>query len=215
MHGLFVVVEGPDGAGKTTLAQGLARRARSAGLEVLEVREPGGTETAEAARALVWDPARDWTAVGELFLVLAARAELVEKVLRPQLARGSVIIGDRFDLSTEAYQVAGRGLLSSDVLAANRLATGGLRPDLTFVLDVPPAVGRERQLAQGKRPDRMELEDSALHERVARFYLDAGGSDVVHLDATQPPGAVEEAAWGKLRARLRGTEEGAMGSTDS
>jgi dTMP kinase len=204
--GLFVVVEGAEGAGKTTLVERLAKRLREAGLEVLEVREPGGTPAAEAARALVLDPEQRWGPAGELFLILAARAELVEQVIVPRLADGrAVVISDRFDLSTEAYQIVGRGLPRDEVLAANRLATGGLRPDVTLVLDVPPEVGRRRQAAQGKAPDRMEQEDPELHERVAQAFREAAGPGVVHLDATAPPEELERAAWEVLQARLDGT----------
>jgi len=207
VSGLFVAVEGPEGAGKTTLVQRLADRLRAAGREVVEVREPGGTPTAEAARGLVLDPDKDWTAPAELFLYLAARSELVERILRPTLERGeAVVLSDRYDLSTEAYQIAGRGLPREDVLAANRLATGGLRPDLTFVLDVPPETGRQRQRAAGKTPDRMEQAAAAMHERVARAFREARGPGVVHLDGTRSAEELETDAWQLLEARLDGTD---------
>ena len=132
------------------------------------LREPGGTPTSEAARALVLDASLDWESSAELFLMLTARAELVAKALEPALEAGVVVLCDRYDLSTEAYQIAGRGLPAEAVLAANRLATRGLRPDLTVVLDLPPDEGKRRQLEQGKVPDRMEQADSAMHERVAQ-----------------------------------------------
>jgi dTMP kinase len=206
MPGVFLVVEGPEGAGKTTLVQHLVPRIRERGYDVLAVREPGGTDTAEAARDLVLDPRMEWTPVAELFLILVARAELVERVIRPRLTDPQVvIISDRFDLSTEAYQIAGRGLPRDAVLAANRLATDGVRPDLTLVLDIPSAVGRERQVLEGKAPDRMEQEDLVWHERVAGAFRDASGPGIVHLDARMPAAELAEAAWRHVERLLDGT----------
>jgi dTMP kinase len=153
------------------------------------------------------DPDLSWTDRAELFLVLAARAELVERVIRPALERDGnvVVISDRFDLSTEAYQVVGRGLDRDAVSAANRLATGGLKPDLTLVLDVPVETGKRRQTEQGKEPDRMEQADAGLHDKVAAAFRAARGPGVVHLDATRPADEVEAAAWDIVSARLDGT----------
>jgi dTMP kinase len=200
--GVFVVIEGPDGAGKTTLTGRLAERFRAAGHTPVMVREPGGTPVAEAARAVFLDPSLKTSAVAELFLVLAARADLVQTVIRPALSEGRVVICERFDLSTEAYQIAGRGLDREAVLAANRLATGGLRPNLLLVLDLPAKLGLERQRAGGKAPDRIELADADLHQRVAEVFLRAAGDEVVHLDATGPADDLERAAWEVVRARL-------------
>lgn len=205
MAGLFIALEGPEGAGKTTLLRRLAHRIREHGIETVEVREPGGTPLAEAARTLVLDPAVGAPPAAELFLLLAARADLVERVIRPALARGATVLSDRYDLSTMAYQVEGRGLPREAVIAANRLATGGLTPDVMLVLDVPAEVGRARQAAAGKTPDRMEREDEALHERVVRAFGRARGPGVIHVDATQPPEAVEAAVWKVVAGRVRET----------
>ena len=202
MAGLFVSIEGPDGAGKTTLARALARRLAVAGFDPLEVREPGGTPVAEAARHAFLDPGMDAGPAAELFLLLAARADLVAKRLRPALAAGRVVVSDRFDLSTEAYQIAGRGLDDTVVRAANRLATGGLVPDLILVLDLPPALGRARQSASGKVSDRLERADAGVHERAAAFFRGVQGPNVVHLDAGRGAGEVEAAAWSILAPRL-------------
>lgn len=200
--GRFVVVEGPDGAGKSTLVRALAARLRTAGHEVVEVREPGGTPAAEAIRALVLDPAHAVPPAAELFLMLAARADLVARIIRPALARGAVVLSDRFDLSTLAYQVAGRGLDEPAVRRANALATGGLAPDLTLVLDVPGDVAAARQAAAGKDADRMEQGDAAMRARVAARFAAAGGPGVVHVDGAQRPDAVLAAGWRALHGIL-------------
>ncbi|UCG88834.1 MAG: dTMP kinase [Gemmatimonadota bacterium] len=205
MSGTFIVVEGFDGVGKSTLARGLAERIRAAGFEVLEVREPGGTPLAEAARAAVLDPRLDATAEAELFLILAARADLVRRVIVPALEDGVVVISDRFDLSTTAYQVAGRLLPREAVTSANRLATGGLLPDVLLVLDAPLELAIERRAAEETAPDRIEQMDDQVRERIARAFREASGDGVVHLDATGSPAEVEAAAWDVVHSRLSGT----------
>ncbi len=200
--GIFVVVDGPDGAGKSTLVARLADRLRGDGVDFIQVREPGGTKAAELARQGAFDPALDASAVAELFFVLAARADLVAKVIRPALQSGKLVLSDRYVLSTEAYQIAGRGLPAKQVLVANGLATGGLAPDLTLILDVPTDVGRARQAAQGKELDRMEREAVELHERVRGVFGGAGGGGVAHVDASGSPESVEEEAWGVLVERF-------------
>ncbi|HWP38017.1 MAG TPA: dTMP kinase [Gemmatimonadales bacterium] len=202
MRGAFIVIEGPEGAGKTTLAQALARRLRAAGMEVQEVREPGGTPLAEAARRAALDPALAASPVAELFLMLAARADHVSKVIEPALAQGKIVLSDRFELSTEAYQIAGRRLPRTAVLEANRVATGGLTPDLTLVVDVPVDVGLARQQMAGKAADRIERDGRELHERVADAFRAASGPSVVHLDGTRRPEDVERAAWDVVRTRF-------------
>ena len=200
MSGTFVVVEGPEGAGKSTLVRSLGARALAEGMPVLLVREPGGTPVAEAARKVALRSRHELSAAAELFLILAARADLVAQVIRPALDAGQVVLADRFDLSTRAYQVAGRGLPPLDVDAALRLATGGLVPDLTLVLDIPVEIGRERQRKARKVQDRFEREDDAFHARVLAAYRNATGPGVVHLDATPSKKTVLDAAWRELQA---------------
>lgn len=212
MPGFFLVVEGPDGAGKSSLVKRLAARLREAGLTVLEVREPGGTPLAERARRVVLDTALEASPLAELFLMLAARADLVAKVIRPALATGgSVVLSDRFELSTEAYQIAGRGLPREAVLAANQLATGGLKPDLTLVLDLPAEVGLERAAGSRRGRDRIEGEDLALHRRVAAVFAAARGPGIVHLDASRPADEVAASAWTTVSDVVRKLIPGSRG----
>ena len=193
--GLFVVVEGPEGSGKSTLVRALAARMRSAGSDPVVVREPGGTSVAEAVRQALLESDHAVTPVAELFLFLAARADLTARVLRPALEAGRVVLADRFTLSTEVYQVVGRGLDAGLVAAGNEAATGGLSPDLTLVLDLPPGLGRERQEAAGKAPDRLERESAGFHERICQAYAARTGAGLRHLDGTWPSERLLDAAW--------------------
>lgn len=213
--GIFVVVDGPDGAGKSTLVARLAHRLRGDGVDLVQVREPGGTKAAELARQGAFDPVMDASAIAELFFVLAARADLVTKVIRPALQGGKLVLSDRFALSTEAYQIAGRGLPADAVRVANGLATGGLVPDLMLILDVPTDVGRRRQAAQGKELDRMEREAAELHERVRGVFRGASGDSVAHIDASGSPESVEERAWAVLQDRFRELLPKLAGTADS
>jgi dTMP kinase len=199
VSGAFVVAEGPDGAGKSSLVRALGARLLADGMQVLQVREPGGTPVAEAARKVALRSRHEISPAAELFLILAARADLVARVIRPALEAGQIVLADRFDLSTRAYQVAGRGLLEDDVDAALRLATGGLVPDLTLVLDIPVEIGRERQRRARKVQDRFEREDDAFHERVRGAYRAAAGPGVVHFDGTSPKPTLLEAVWREIQ----------------
>lgn len=200
-RGWFVALEGVEGAGKTTQAARLAARLRAAGREVTEVREPGGTPLAEEARQMVLH-GRDMPPAAELFLYLVARADLVAHVIEPALAAGRVVIADRYELSTRAYQSAGRGLDATQVRAAIALAVRGVMPDLYVVLDVSPGMGRARQDAQGKSPDRLERADPAFHDRVADAFRSANGPGVVHVPADANPDAVHDAVWHIVQKRL-------------
>ncbi len=197
--GLFIVVEGPEGSGKSTLVRALAAQMTAAGQEPVVVREPGGTSLAESVRQALLEADHQVAPVAELFLFLAARADLTSQVLRPALASGRVVLADRFTLSTEVYQVVGRGLDEALVAAGNSAATGGLRPDLTLVLDLPPGVGRGRQEAAGKALDRLDREAGDFHDRICRAYVAVTGPGIVHLDGTGSPGQLLEAAWAAVR----------------
>jgi dTMP kinase len=199
-RGFFIVLEGPEGSGKSTLVGPLAERMRAGGADPIVVREPGGTRAAEIARQALLDPEHPVGPVAELFLYLAARADLVQTVIRPALAAGRVVISDRFALSTEAYQMAGRGLDPAMVRAANHAATHGLRADLTLILDLPPELGQARQIAAGKRQDRLDRESADFHRRVVDYYLAVNGDGVRHLDGRLPPDRLLQAAWVEVRA---------------
>ena len=212
-RGLFVALEGIEGAGKTSQAARLADRLRARGEEPVMVREPGGTAFAEECRRLVLHAPYALTAAEEVFLFQAARADLVERVIRPALEAGRVVIADRFELSTRCYQGAGRGLDLAQVRAAIALATGGLEPDLYVVLDLPVGAGRARQAAQGKAPDKIEREDAGFHRRVAEAFRNAAAPNILHLAADRPADAVHEALWDALTGRFPQTFSRAAGTT--
>ncbi len=199
-RGGFLVVEGPEGAGKSTLVRGLAERFRAAGADPLLVREPGGTPLAEQVRSLLLDPASAIEPVSELYLFLAARGDLVAKVIGPALAAGRMVLADRFELSTEAYQCGGRGVPRELFQRANTAATGGLRPDLTLVLDLPAELGLARIRQAGQRLDRIEQAGTEFHERVGVVFRAATGPGVVHLDAQAPPERLLRQGWEAVEA---------------
>jgi dTMP kinase len=210
-RGFFIVLEGPEGSGKSTLVGPLAERMRAAGADPVVVREPGGTRAAEIARQALLDPEHPLGPVAELFLYLAARADLVQTVIRPALAAGRVVLSDRFALSTEAYQMVGRGLDPTMVRAANHAATHGLKADLTLILDLPPELGQARQIAAGKRQDRLDRESADFHRRVVEYYLAVKGDGVRHLDGRLPPDQLLQASWSEVRAAAPDTFPAAVG----
>ena len=173
--GLLIVFEGFEGAGKTTQLRLLTERLRAEGLEVLSLREPGGTHLGDSIRGILLDPAQKISPATEALLFMASRAELVPQQIDPALARGVVVLMDRFFLSTYAYQIYGRGLPEAEIRSANALAVGGLVPDLTIVLEISATEGMHRASARGAH-DRMEQSGKEFHDRVERaFALFAGG----------------------------------------
>ena len=167
MRGIFITLEGADGCGKSTQAALLADRAEAAGREVVRLREPGGTAISEKIRALVLDPANgEMCPECELLLFEAARAQLVRQVIEPALARGAVVVCDRFYDSTVAYQGCGRGLDGAFIDAANRFACDGVVPDATVLLVAPASAVRSR-MGRREGADRLELAGDAFHSRVA------------------------------------------------
>lgn len=168
---MFLSFEGGEGAGKSTQIQALSAWLQAEGKPVLVTRQPGGTNYGQRIRHLILDhhPSEVLSPRAELFLYLADRAHHVDTVIRPALAAGQIVLCDRYADSTLAYQGYGRGLDLKELTTLNHLATGGLQPDLTFWLDLDPALGQERI---GERPgkDRLESEALAFHQQVRQGY---------------------------------------------
>jgi len=202
-RGVFVVFEGIEGAGKSTQVRMLSEWLAARGVPHRLVREPGGTPVGEEIRRLMLD-SQDLPARAELFLALAARAIHVDEVLAPALAAGEVVVADRYELSTLAYQGYGRGLPLDEVRRLNRLATGGLSPDVTVLLEVPVAVGEARRRAEGRGADRIEGAGHAFHVRVAEAYalLAETEPSVERVDATADPEHVHAEVLRRLNARF-------------
>ncbi|NHC16027.1 dTMP kinase, partial [Motilibacter deserti] len=204
-HGFFLVLEGGEGAGKSTQATALAAWLRERGHEVVLTREPGGTEIGTRLRALLLDPTTGpLSSRAEALLYAADRAQHVERVVRPALARSAVVISDRYVDSSIAYQGAGRELPDGDVARLSAWATGGLVPDLTVLLDLPAEVGAQRRAARDEgRADRLEAEPVEFHDRVRRRFKElasAAPGRYLVLDASQGPTEVTTV----IQQRLRG-----------
>jgi dTMP kinase len=167
---MLIVLEGPEAVGKSTQLRRLLEWLKGAGVDVVSLREPGGTPLGDEMRRLVLDT--DWIlgARTEALLFMASRAELVEQVVRPALAAKKVVILDRFFLSTYAYQIFGRGLPADEVRDANRFATGGLVPDITLLLRMPLAESLKRLDRRHSWHDRIEKASRDFHERVAGAF---------------------------------------------
>lgn len=193
---VFISFEGIDGSGKSTQARRLASTLRSQGHTVVEVREPGGTFLAESVRTLLLDPASEITPRSELLLFSAARADLVDRVIRPALDRGDVVIADRFFDSTTAYQGVGRGIAEPAWLDRfHAFVTGGLAPERTYLLALAPEAAEARSGARGGS-DRMEASGRAFYVRVSEGYgalAAANPNRFCVMDAMQPPDVVSQA----------------------
>jgi dTMP kinase len=207
LRGRLITIEGVDGAGKTTLATGLAKALSLVGIGVRSLREPGGVATAEAVRSLVKDPALTVSPRAEALLYAAARAQLVEEALRPALERGEWVLLDRFVDSSLAYQGAGRRLGIDAVRELNLFATGGLAPDRTLLLTLDPERARARASARSEAPDRLEREGDEFFERVRDAYLELAAAEpdrIRVLDASLAPGEVVAQALAALSDLIPG-----------
>ncbi|MCW2905744.1 MAG: thymidylate kinase [Actinomycetia bacterium] len=202
-HGVFIALEGGEGAGKTTQARLLAIWLRDQGYDVVTTREPGATKIGMRLRAVLLDTAhRGLSARAETLLYAADRAEHVSSVILPALERGAVVVTDRYVDSSLAYQGAGRNQPTAEVAKLNEWATGGLVPELTVLLDMPPANGLGRR---ARSADRLEAEPLDFHERVRRGFLSLASAEperYLVLDASQPPEDVSRAIQERVRDML-------------
>src|SRR5215211_3446952 len=174
--GRLIVLEGSEGAGKTTQLRLLAEKLSASGVDVLPLREPGGTALGDAIRRLLLDPAQHITPRAEALLFMASRAQLVKDKIDPAVARGVVVLMDRFFLSTYAYQIDGRELPEAEIRQSNALATGGRIPDLTIVLSITAGEGMDRAVARGEQ-DRIEQLGDDFHHRVENAFSRFASSD--------------------------------------
>jgi dTMP kinase len=210
-RGRFITFEGGEGCGKSTQVVRLAAALEERGLKVLLTREPGGTRLSELIRTLLKDEAEDPPVDrAELLLFLAARAQLVHNVIAPALEAGTWVISDRFSDSTVAYQGYGRGLPVDFVRRANDFACEGLRPDLTFLLDLDPETAerrmRGREAATNTSADRIERAGSGFHARLRKGFLELAAADAPRfsvVDASKSPDEVAGVVLGECLARLK------------
>ena len=206
-RGLFITFEGGEGAGKSTQVRLLAERLRQAGREVVETREPGGSPGAEALRELVVTGARDrWSPLAELLIMNAARADHLERTVRPALARGAVVVSDRFADSTRAYQGAGGGVEPGVLASVERAVVAETPPDLTLILDLPVEAGLARAAARGGE-DRFELKGAAFHQRLREAFLAIACAEpgrCAVLDGALPISDLQAAVWSAVAPRLEG-----------
>lgn len=199
MRGVFITLEGADGCGKSTQASLIADALEASGREVVRLREPGGTPISEKVRALLLDPANDeMVPECELMLYEASRAQLTRQVIEPALARGAVVLCDRYYDSTYAYQAGGRALADALVRRANLLGSCGVVPDRTLVFDLEPAVAYARATAGGA--DRMEAEGLAFQERVRDAYLRLAAEEPSRVRVIDASGERDEVAARALAA---------------
>lgn len=199
----FIVLEGLDGSGKSTLIAHLEKALEEKGLKVRLTREPGGTPLAEKMRDLILDPSGESPCPrAEVLLYQAARAQHVDRVIQPHLDSGGWVLSDRFYGSTVAFQVFGRQLPREEIDWLNRYATAGLSPHLTIYLDVPVEVSQSRM--QGRAKDRIESEEESFHQRVRQGYLaqaqESPDSWVV-LSSERPPEELNQMVLEKLKEK--------------
>jgi dTMP kinase len=202
-RGLLIAFEGGEGAGKTTQARLLAIWLREQGYDVIATHEPGATKVGMRLRALLLDTAHTgMSSRAETLMYAADRAEHVDSLIRPALERGAVVVTDRFVDSSLAYQGRGRNLPVTEIAGLNQWATGGLRPDLTILLDLPPMAGLVRRAPSA---DRLEAEPTEFHQRVREGFLALARAEpqrYLVLDATRPPEQISREIQDRIRDML-------------
>lgn len=202
-RGLFISLEGIDGSGKTTLKESILA-CMGGNYTIMGLREPGGTAISEKIRDMLLDVRNDGImGKAEALLYAAARSQLVEEIIRPALAEGKVVIADRYLDSTIAYQGYGRGLDLEFLEDLNRICTGGLKPDITILLDIEPDEGQRRRSQE--IPDRLEQEGLEFQKRIREGYLIIQAREperIKRLDARQTPEALLEEAMQHIEAKL-------------
>lgn len=203
---MFITFEGPEGSGKSTQIRLLAEFMRARGLSVEVVREPGGTPIGDQVRHVLHDTANTaMSPEAEVLLYSASRAQLVSQRIRPSLAAGRVVLCDRYADSTMAYQGYGRGLDLGMLAALTEIATGGLKPDLTLLLDLDVSAGLSRRRVRGEEMNRLDLEAVAFHERVREGYRLLANADPerwVRIQADRPVDVVAADIREAVLARL-------------
>jgi dTMP kinase len=207
MAGRFISLDGIDGSGKSQAIELVARQLRVAGHDVIATGEPGGTQEGLALRKLILTPRPyEWIPLAELFLINAARVQHVEKIIRPAIAEGKLVLCDRFVASTLAYQGAGRGIAIDIVAAMHECSVGGFYPDLTIILDLDPAIGLARSRRRLKEAHidegRFESLDLSFHRRVRQSFLDQAAASpdrYTVIDADRSP----EEVGGAVLARVK------------
>ncbi len=191
LAGRFVVIDGPDGAGKSTQVNLLAESLRAGGLEVTVVRDPGGTAIGDRIREILLDRAHGEMDVAcELMLYMASRAQLAAEIIRPALAAGNCVLSDRYISSTVAYQGAG-GADPDAIRQAGRIAVGQTWPDLTVILDLPSDAGLARAGSAGEH-DRMEAKGSDFHRRVREIFLQQARQEPAKFAVVDASGSIDE-----------------------
>jgi dTMP kinase len=207
-RGFFITLEGPEGSGKSSQARWLAAWLRRQGCRVVAVRDPGSTALGRVLRRVLLHSAGTVSPVAEALLFIGGRVQLVTERIRPALARGAVVVCDRFHDSTIAYQGFGGGLEVTWLSAWGRRAIAGVMPDLTLVLDVPVEVGLARR--GGRRADRMERKTPAFHRRVRQGYLALAKQEprrILLIDATAPVSVVRQRIAEVVSSRLPNARE--------